>query len=696
MEYLPSFVSDQILFALGWMIVHALWQIAGIGLLLWLSLQVFVKKSAAFKYRLSISSLALISVLALSTFIYSIPKSNHEPAKNFANTSNTDHLIQAGSNHLIEAPSDWMIVSQRIENWIPTLVQVWFLGVMLFLVRLGTSLADIRNLRQKPHIPADLSWQEVLEKQLKFLHVNMPVQLLKSIHVDMPMTYGIWKPVILIPAALFFQLSPVQLEAIIAHELAHIKRHDYLVNLIQSILEVVFFFHPIFWWINKTAKEQRENACDDLAISMGIAPKDLAYGLANVLNFAKNPTPEMAMSAARPNNPTLDRIKRIMGVKTSTSQPTTLTSLTMMITLLLGATLMVGASDKPSKESFEDLMATELNTATIEGNWSGPFLSYRQDTVPVKKLSAIKKEDWDKMTPEQKAKFEKEMESAFKGSVFDGMPVMEVIFKGFPMPPFAFEGMPPMPPMDFAMAPIPYMNFAMAPIPPMDFGMAGIPELDMSGIRVMDFNFAPFPPFQDSAFYRSVPLDMYFQGDDSAGVYSFNYNFKYNFDTTNMSKVEIQKKKAEMSAKLAEADKKRADAMVKWNEANKEKITEWQQNQEAWQKEFAPKIEEFERKMEEWQKANAPKMEAYEQKMREWEKENQPRMEEFERKMEEWQKANQPKMEEYQKKMEEWQKANQPKLEEFQRKMEILQREYQDKAQELQKTIQESLMKGDN
>jgi beta-lactamase regulating signal transducer with metallopeptidase domain len=681
METFPSFISDQILFALGWMIVHALWQIAGIGLLLWFSLQVFSKKSAAFKYRLSISALALISVLALGTFIYSIPESDGSPSKAFPNPEDMENWQQANSNHLIEAPSDWMIVSRRIENWIPTLVQIWFLGAMLFLVKVGTSLADIRNLRQKKHDPAESPWQEVLEKHLKFLHLDKPVLLLKSIHVDMPMTYGVWKPVILVPAALFLQLSPVQLEAIIAHELAHIKRHDYLVNLLQSFLEVVFFFHPIFWWINKTAKEQRENACDDLAIIMGIAPKDLAFGLANVLNYASKPTPEMAMAAAKPNNPTLDRIKRIMGVKTSNSQPTTITNMTMIITLLLGATLMVGASDKPANESFEDLMATELNTSTIEGNWSGPFLYYSRDTVPAKAPNFIKKEDWEKLSPEQKEKFEKEMEILFKNP--------PPVFEAFPMPPMAFEGM----------ANMPVMDFVMAPMPPMTFDMSTMPQLTISPAPSMTIGPAPFLAFPDSMKFMAFPVDVYFQGDSARG---FQYNYRNDFDTTKMSKAEIEKKKAEMEVKWAEADKKRAKAMEKWQEKveawQKEfqpKAEEFEKMMEEWEKSNKPLMEEFERKMEAWEKANEPKMAEYQKKIDEWEKANQPIMEEFERKMEEWEKAYQPKMAEFEKKMEEWQKANQPKMEEFQRKMEAWQHEHQLQIQQLQKSIQESTKKGD-
>jgi bla regulator protein BlaR1 len=682
METLSTFIAEPYLLALGWMIVHALWQIAGVGLILWLSLRFFGKKSAAFKYRLSISALLLITVLALVTFIYAIPESGMIPSHAIANPEDAAQWQQTSSDHLIEASSDWMIVSKRIENWLPTLVQVWFLGAMLFLVRLATSLADIRNLRQKQHDTAESIWQQVLDKQLTSLKMSQPVQLLKSIHVDMPMTYGVWKPVILIPAALFFQLSPLQLEAIIAHELSHIKRHDYLVNLIQSVLEVLFFFHPIFWWINKTAKEQRENACDDLAISMGISPKDLAFGLTNVLNYAKNPTPEIAMAAAKSENPTLNRIKRIMGVKTSSSQPTTITSMTMMITLLLGATLMVGASDKPATESIEELMSTELNSSTIEGNWSGPFLSYSQDTVPTKAPNFIKKEDWEKLTPEQKEKFEKEMEVVFKNP--------PPVFDAFPMPPMAFEGMDNMPVMDFVMA----------PMPPMTFDMSTMPQLDINHVPPMNFGNAPFMAFPDSMRFMAFPVDVYFQGDSARG---FQYQYRYDFDTSKMSKAEIDRKKAEMEVKWAEADKKRSEAIEKWQQKAEEwqkefepKAKEFEAKMREWEKANQPKIEEFERKIKEWEKANEPKMAEYQKKIEEWQKANEPRMEEFQKKMEEWQKAYQPRMEEFEKKMEEWQKTNQPKLEEFQRRMEAWQQEHQQQIQELQKTIQEAIKKGDN
>lgn len=668
MESLIPFISDQILFALGWMIVHAVWQIAGIGLLLWISLQIFRNKSAAFKYRLSISALGVLTILALGTFIYSIPEPNPEASMAMANSSHLDQWILANSNHLIEAPSDWMILSKRIENWIPTLVQFWFLGAMLFLVKLGTSLSDIRNLRQKNHDPADTFWQELLERQIKLLHLAKSVRLLKSIYVDMPMTYGIWKPVILIPTALFLQLPPAQLEAIIAHELAHIKRHDYLVNLFQSFLEVVFFFHPIFWWISKTAKEQRENACDDLAISMGVAPKDLAFGLANVLNYTKNPAPEMAMAATKSKNPTLDRIKRIMGVKYSPTQPTTLTSITMMITLLLGATLLVGASDKKTVESIEDLMTTSLSSKSIEGNWENGFQRSGQDTVPIKKEPNIVSE---KTLPDSQSN--PESKSIQKNTEENPFMELGMIFKD----------------MDFnwgEFSNIPQLKIDAPLVPPMDFDNMPTLEFDVEMFEHM---------VPDADFFENIPTAELptFEAD------LFNHAFDHNYfrnDTSKMSKEEIRKWKEKHQAE-----------MEKWAEAQKEfhskmepKMKEFQEKMKEWEKNNEPKMKEFQMKMEEWQKefqsTLQPKIEEYQAKIQEWQKANEPKMREFQEKMKVWQEENQPKIEEFQKKMEVWQKENEGKMQEFQQKMQEWQREHQEDMMKIQKSVQETVKKGNN
>ena len=694
MESLTSFISDQILFALGWMIVHALWQIAGIGLLLWLSLQIFGNKTASFKYRLSISSLAVISVLAMITFIYSIPEPNPELSGSIANTTNMDQWIQANSNHFIEAPSDWMILSKRIENWIPTLVQIWFLGALLFLVRFGSSLADLRNLNLKNHEIPEPKWLEIFHRQVISLHLDKPIKFLKTVHVDMPVTYGIWKPVILVPASLFFQLSSAQLEAILAHELAHIKRYDYLVNVFQSCLEVIFFFHPVFWWINKTTRNLRENACDDMAIKMGIAPKDLAYGLANALNFATKHAPEMAMAAAKTKNPTLDRIKRIMGLKTSTTQPTTLTSLTMMITLLIGATLMVGASDKQAIQSFEDLMSTSIISKTIEGNWENGFQKMDPDTIPVKKepkflLDTISTRT---MSPEEMEAFQNSLKESLKN-----FPEMGMAFKGLDFPWNEFSNMPqlrlgqPMvPPMDFENMPKWEFDGKMLEqmVPDADFYKSmPIPDFPMIETNLYDFS--------DTDFFKSMPIPDFPMIETNLYDFSFNQNFFRN-DTSKMTKEEIRKLKEKHQAEM----KKWADAQKEFHSQMEPKMKEFQHKIKEWEKANEPRMQEFQFKMEEWQKEFQtnfqPKIEEYQIKIQEWQKANEPKMQEFQKKMKAWQDENQPKIEEFQKKMEVWQKENEVKMQEFQQKMEVWQEEHQEKMMELQKSIQETVKKGND
>jgi bla regulator protein blaR1 len=642
MEIFQQFIPEHYLYALGWMIIHALWQIAGIGLLLWLALRFFNQKSAAFKYRLGISALVMISLLSMGTFILQLQSPQIAGMPSLTETELNYVMANPGlfgpESKLIEPTPDWVIISKRIEKWIPTLVNIWFIGALLFLVRMASGLADLRQLHHKKHGAVGPKWVEFIKLQQEKIKISRPVQLLSSIHIDMPMTYGILKPFILVPSALLLHLNPAQLEAIITHELAHIKRHDYLINLLQSMLEVVFFFHPVFWWINNEIKEQRENACDELAIHLGISPKDLAFGLASVLNQAQHHVPEMALTAAKRNTPTLDRIKRIMGVKTSPTQPTTLTTLTMIITLLLGATLIVGAYDQKSLKDSEDQLTTESNTKTLDMDLGLNRPDYLNDTVPPKKSpyspmdsiweSPLSPEEWEKIQKQLEPL--KEMGMLFKDldfnwGDFSSMPQLEL--KEIPMPNFNFEDMP---------------KLEISP----DVFHKMIPDSTL-------FKGIPIPHFNPSDF-ASVPLDH------------------------NMSQEERLKYNQEFKEKLATW----REEQKAWKEANAENLAKWKEDlkagQEEWKKSYEPQMKEFQEKMKEWEKSNKPLMEEYQAKIKEWEKENQPQIEAFQKKMEEWQKANEEKMKEFHLKMEEWQKEHQKELE------------------ELKKTIQESVKNNEN
>lgn len=668
MEGFNTWIPETYQIALGWMILHALWQIAGIGLLLWLSQRLFQHKSAAFKYRLSISSLLLIAMASILTFsYYSGREADTTPSNERMITQYPDDSISLLSQAQVEGlvlegdPMDFTVLIQKLEKGLPTLVNIWMIGALLFMVRLGGSLADIRNLRNKTHQSPDPKWVSFLENQKRKLNLKTPIALFQSFHVDVPMAYGIFKPVILIPASLVFQLSPLQLEAILTHELAHIKRHDYLINLFQSMLEVIFFFHPVFWWINKIAREQRENACDDLAIQLDIKPKDLAYGLANVLNHAQTKAPEIAMAAARHNNPTLDRIKRIMGIKTSPSQPTTSISITMIMTLILSATLLVGASEESAKTSLEDLIATELKTSTIEKEWTNLFSyaqSMRNDTLPHSIKDSIPNKKWEEMTEKEQEKMIKELAQLeslnhlnfnFKDlePAFHNLNELLMNFKGSN---FIFGDSLNLPPMVFQEIPTPNFNFE------------NLPKFDFDNQQ-----FKMLLP--DSSFFSAIPAFKFNKGDSTWNSFAVD-GLAFQMDTSKKSKEERDQMIRELKEKLAAQGEQRKEALQKMQKERETMLQGLAQKREEFQSQIQPQIREYQAKIQEWQKENEPMLQEYQAKMKAWQEENKPRMEEFQKQMEAWQKENQVHMKAFEKKMEEWQKNHQKELMELQEKIE--------------------------
>lgn len=674
MELAQNIIPDNYLTAIGWMIVHSIWQIAGIGLILGLALRVYQQKSANFKYLLSLSALICILFASTATFFYHFEAQVAGVTVNTLTATELNHFLNSDLPYIEEKESDSFFTAKFIEEYIPTLVNLWFFGALLYLIRLGSSLADIRNLNRKTHLVIGEIWNHKLAQFSKAMGINRNVKLMESQHVDVPITYGIWKPVILIPSAMLLNLHPSQLEAILVHELAHIKRHDYLINLFQSVMEICFFFHPVFWWINKTIKEQRENACDDLVIENGIKREALAYGLANVLNYAQNNPPEVAMAAVKKQNPTLDRIKRIMGVNSSPSQPTTLTSIIMIFTLLLGATLLVNADKNqpldlvvPNESSlvlsengnFDEFgLRLEIQRILDEQFAVGPELNnynlILSDTVPSKKSRVIiidgdstkykdfSDEDW-KMHNELMEKMGQEMGN------------MTMIFKDLEFESGNFSNMP-----QINLGKVPMMEFNFDSLPKFDFDQKQFKGMFVDSIMIHAM--PPMPP----AFFK---LD----STSSRNIYIHTTPR----DTTNMSKEELQAWKEMQKVKV-----------MKLHSADSAEIAKWRNDQQK-------NVEIIVQKQRELAKAYEPKIEAYKEQIKTWHEANEPKIREYEAQIKAWHEENQPKIEEFKLKMQEWQEANQEQLSEFQTQMKAMQIELQAQMQELEKVIKESVKEKD-
>ena len=175
----------------------------------------------------------------------------------------------------------------------------WLCGVAVLTLRLISGWVWVQRMKSHGASPAADGWQHIVARLSRRLHIARHVRLLESTLVEVPTVIGWIKPVVLLPASALAGLSPQQLEAILAHELAHIRRHDYLVNLLQTLVETLLFYHPAVWWLSRRIRVERENCCDDLAVSLCGDPYTYAKALADLeeLRGAARPQAFLAMAA---------------------------------------------------------------------------------------------------------------------------------------------------------------------------------------------------------------------------------------------------------------------------------------------------------------------------------------------------------------------------------------------------------------
>ncbi len=191
---------------------------------------------------------------------------------------------------------------------LPWIVPFCMAGVLIFYLRTAGSLLAAQRLRRTGTMAAPQEWQERLRALGERLRVTRPVVLLESCLAETPVVMGFLRPAILIPAGLITGLAPDQLEAILLHELAHIRRHDYAVNVMQGLVEGLLFYHPAVWWLSGLVRAERENCCDDRVVA--VRGDARAYAAALAALEERRPVGEPAL-AARGGN-LMKRIRRLI------------------------------------------------------------------------------------------------------------------------------------------------------------------------------------------------------------------------------------------------------------------------------------------------------------------------------------------------------------------------------------------------
>jgi GWxTD domain-containing protein len=379
--------------ALGWTLVHSLWQGAAVALSLGVAL-IALRSSRARYLAACLAMLVLVSGVGI-TFVRLLP------SQKIKQPSTASGIAQAVSLSKIS----WTRSQRRdFQHYLPWIASCWLLGAVFFQLRGAASWAAARRLRRTGVSVAPAVWQRRLEHLKARLKLTQSVELLESCLADVPGVIGYFRPVILVPAGLLTGLSSEQFEAILVHELAHIRRHDYLANLGQILVEGLLFYHPAVWWISSVMRTERENCCDDLAVEVSGNAHEYARTLAR-LEVNRS---EMLLAAS--GGSLVKRVRRLLGQPERARMNATplISALVLAVTLVAGLAAWQPPTEKAKKSpykkwlnedvvyiiqdreraAFQNLQTNEEREHFIEQFWD------RRNPVPGSPVNEFKEEHY--------------------------------------------------------------------------------------------------------------------------------------------------------------------------------------------------------------------------------------------------------------------------------------------------------------
>lgn len=309
--------------ALGWALLHFLWQGTVVALALALVLVLLRGSTPGARYGAACVALALVLAAPAATFVVLLNGGGAAGQegrlvlreREGVGTGSEGAVVAAplGSGSRSgagEPPGNPLTATtlSAVARWAPV---VWGAGVLLLTVVYAVGWSRAAGLAGRGAVAAPAAWGRRVVELGRVLGLRRPVRLLASEHVRGPVVVGLLRPAVVVPVAAFGGLAPQHLEAILAHELAHVRRHDALVTLLQAVAEVLFFYHPAVWWISASIRAEREHCCDDLAVrSCGMPPRTLARALLEVAELGRG-LPAAALAAT--GGSLSDRVRRLLG-----------------------------------------------------------------------------------------------------------------------------------------------------------------------------------------------------------------------------------------------------------------------------------------------------------------------------------------------------------------------------------------------
>lgn len=393
MNWIPVSVAT----GLGWALVHFLWQGTAVALVLAAALPMC--RGARLRYALACAAMLAMLALFAGTAMLSVPEEASAPHYAAAPAN-----AASAAGQVISPPS-----GARIQAMLPWLVPLWLIGVALFgFLRVG-GWAEARRMRGTGVCAVPRHWQQRLMELAAGMRVAVPVALLESSLAEVPVVIGILRPVILTPAGFLSGLGPAHVEAILLHELAHIRRFDYAVNLLQAAMESLLFYHPAVWRVSRLMRTEREHCCDDMVVAAQGGAGVYAEALV-ALEERRAMLQEPVLAAT--GGDLLSRVRRLLG---KGEEPRPAATAAASLGLLLGLFALVAVAQQPGENkaapyqkwvdedvahiirdeeraAFRRLMTDEERARFIEQFWQ------RRDPTPGTADNEFKSEHYRRIT----------------------------------------------------------------------------------------------------------------------------------------------------------------------------------------------------------------------------------------------------------------------------------------------------------
>lgn len=402
MNWLTEYISEVIIHALGMTFLHSIWLGILAAFVVSIAFYIFKETRADLRYNISLGAMMAFFLAVCTTFTiyyedtsnYTLPSIDYEDRLSETEKIVSDDITTAEID-LLDQVHDFLNLHEE------ALVVFWLIGIVLLSIRFAGGFIYIRKLRTSGLGSVPEEWELKMEEWGAKLGIKKLPSFHTSLLVTSPIAFGYLKPMILFPLGMFTSMPVHHLDAMLMHELIHVKNADYITNLFLSVVEILLFFNPVVWWLSGLIRAEMEHRCDDMAVVMTGNKTNYAYALVAMQENKIFQKSELALGMAKSNSQLTQRVNRLFG---SNGGKTISYGRPLISFVVLVASVLLLAFSSPNKNGVDPKEELGLATATID-SLSNEFYFFND--------KPIDKDSWNKVQSAHnmglsQANFEKE------------------------------------------------------------------------------------------------------------------------------------------------------------------------------------------------------------------------------------------------------------------------------------------------